>query len=279
MNILNRPTISVSEVLDYVGHDIIKQPIQYQHPKTGQTLYSRHLQVINADTGEELGVNSPSYEVIPHREVLETGLKAVTSEGWDIIQTHYDRGRVYVEAIQRHNTQVIQKDQHIPRLAIHNAYDGTRALSIHYGFYRVICTNGMMAPNNYGSVSIRHTRNAPATFQKWAALAGETDWVNRLRNDYDTLDRPLTRLETENVLKTFLKLSDEKEVHENKNAQSILERAFVGDGQNVKQNPTRYDLFQGVTEHLRDSNKQTYSSQTRIDEEARRAFKILSTLP
>jgi hypothetical protein len=50
--------------------------------------------------------------------------------------------------------------EYLPRINLRNANDGSASFELFAGFYRLICTNGLMVGSNYSSIRIRHSLSA-----------------------------------------------------------------------------------------------------------------------
>jgi hypothetical protein len=61
----------------------------------------------------------------------------------------------------RHSTGLtIGKDGLIPEIILRTAFDGTSAFNVSFGFYRMVCSNGLMVGETVGTESVRHVGNA-----------------------------------------------------------------------------------------------------------------------
>jgi hypothetical protein len=107
-------------------------------------------------------------------------LEVLSDYGWQPVQALQKKPRVkgnviysaHMLAFSNPNMPVIEGEGR-PEVILYNSHDGTSALKVFAGFYRFICSNGIIAGSGFAG-NVRHTKNN--------ALGFETMLV-------DTLDR------------------------------------------------------------------------------------------
>jgi hypothetical protein len=93
---------------------------------------------------------SDRYQVIPSIEVIQE----FQQFGFEIDSVQAAGVRSMEKALhQRHMVRLKQTEKMFngeiqPQVVMYNSYDGTKALEIHIGFYRFVCSNGIIAGTN-----------------------------------------------------------------------------------------------------------------------------------
>lgn len=108
---------------------------------------------------------SDRYTFIPTSAVLE-GLKA---EGFEVFSAGQSRTRIedkrdFTKHVLRLRHQSftgrnIQVGQSVPEIILTNSHDGASGYQLSSGFFRLVCSNGMVVGNATNDVRIRHSGN------------------------------------------------------------------------------------------------------------------------
>lgn len=107
-----------------------------------------HLIVVDTPTGP-LAVNacSKNYELITNRELVTPIYeKLLANHELKVNASHRQFSKFYIDFIMQDKLVKLERDQLIPKVRLTNSYDGSVKYSFTFGFYRVVCSNGMMIP-------------------------------------------------------------------------------------------------------------------------------------
>lgn len=91
---------------------------------------------------------SSTYELINNQELITPVIeKLEAAYDLKIKASVHNYSRFHVDfVIQDHNVGTRKKDDIFPRIRLNNSYDGSMKYSYEFGFYRLVCTNGLTAP-------------------------------------------------------------------------------------------------------------------------------------
>jgi len=153
--------------LNHVKHlfyPVFKVPSIEVSPGYEFTAAQEYAIVVNKD-GVQKVVNhcSDVYEVVPNLRVVTDLLKAF--EGTDIKVTGWAKhdSRFAIDMVFMDKSLSMGKGDDIaPKLRINNSYDGRVKYAFNLGFYRLICSNGMVIPlegfeDKNIDIKMRHT--------------------------------------------------------------------------------------------------------------------------
>ena len=108
-------------------------------------------------------VMSNSYTIFNHEqafEVMDKAVRQIAPEAKSNIQFHKNDGFMKVEynLPEKYNVQVGEGDSLRTRLVGMNSVDGSKCLSFHVDFERLVCANGMKGFNREFSFTRKHSR-------------------------------------------------------------------------------------------------------------------------
>lgn len=114
--------------------------------------------VVRHDTGNVLGIVSTKYELLKHADVVNGFRKALKGEEYvETIKVAKNGAQLYATySMPRHQVEVRKGDLISMQFIVKNSYDGTNALHIMLGAFRIVCTNGMMIGKRFFSFSQKH---------------------------------------------------------------------------------------------------------------------------
>jgi len=95
-------------------------------------------------------------EIFP---LVEPGL---TDAGFDFKKKIkiVDGAKFYVDYVIMERMKTLSVNDVFPKLCISNSYDGSTKFRKEFGFYKLLCSNGLSRPTeNISSVSFKHTKN------------------------------------------------------------------------------------------------------------------------
>lgn len=111
----------------------------------------------------------PRYLYVPTIQPLQ----ALLDTGWGVYEASQQRARAadrdpYTKHMLRlrklehfDNTQTLREG--VPEVILINAHDGTAAYHLRAGFFRFVCSNGLIVGNNVAGFKIRHTITSQTT--------------------------------------------------------------------------------------------------------------------
>lgn len=131
--------------------------------------YRNRFCIFNSDRSQLINVVSPRYQLIPHRELLETVEEAMTEEFGECpvpkVRSVNGSARIRAEiAIPGGKPLPIRPmadgkiDKVKPHVRVLNSYDSTWPFSIGLGAYRLVCSNGMVIGQRFGGYDSKHYR-------------------------------------------------------------------------------------------------------------------------
>ena len=113
----------------------------------------------------------PRYLYVPTIQPLETLL----DNGWGVYEASQQRSRsadrdpytkhmLRLRKLEDFNTNSWKGDG-VPEVVMINAHDGTAAYHLHAGYFRFICSNGMMVGTKMAGFKVRHTVSAQTNLE------------------------------------------------------------------------------------------------------------------
>ena len=120
----------------------------------------------DAPTGwREVGVVSPSYLLVPNAEVRDMAQDVADASGlhWAEDRTFFDGKRFVYGLVADPETvyaEVAPGDVLGVGLMFENSYDGSRKLGASLYVQRLVCANGMLAPEHLARVRFTHSRGS-----------------------------------------------------------------------------------------------------------------------
>ena len=225
---------------------------------------SNYLAVINEQTQQVLGVNSPNYKVCQNKDLfnsVETALidtlgyepDKVSMKSWmknngqSIIQ-HYDLTDSITDITET------EGDSLIPRIRVTNSYDGTLPVSVRIDTLRLLCKNGMVGFKPISEFTLRHMGNDFDAMQDtiYSRIESGLNMAKERMDNYK--DWSTTRLEVrkEDFIKVGSKILDkwvdnEQKTHRAEGIWELIERE-----QRIYESydPTVWNLYNGLTEYI-----------------------------
>lgn len=181
-------------------------PVRLEDGGSGDDI-KRKKAVVRQDTGAVLGIVSDQYRLLEHKDVIESFRTAL--EGVDYTEKiSVARDGAQLFASYRLNSELIevQKGDLVSlQFIVKNSYDGTNALQILLGAYRLVCTNGMVIGKQFFTFSQKHIGEDVSV-----KIGTIQDKVEMLRGQFvDTLPHLQLLSRTDMVLPSDELFSDE----------------------------------------------------------------------
>ena len=105
---------------------------------------------------------SSRYGFVSTREVLQ-GLEHSGFQVVKAVQHRVREGFIAEHARHvlrlRHESARLELGEYVPEVVILNSHDGSSAYQISVGLFRLVCLNGLVVGNPWGSVRVRHTKH------------------------------------------------------------------------------------------------------------------------
>ena len=97
---------------------------------------------------------SSKYSFVPTEKVLEKFI----DQGWDVSSVRQvGRGLHSAHEVRMSNTELPQVGDSLVQAIVRNSHDGTKALTVGAGLYRLVCSNGLTVPTSVArEFTIRH---------------------------------------------------------------------------------------------------------------------------
>lgn len=183
------------------------------------TLFSPHLDhwIITQTKQGPMVVNacSKNYELIPNKELIMPVYNRIATEhDIKLVVRQFGHSKFYVDFIFLDSkASVMKKDTIYPRVRLNNSYDGSVKYSYDYGFYRLVCENGLMVPEKgaeYRQMKLMHTPRAgdgralELTLESVESFLG--DWKKLLKQYDPLLER---KLKMDEALKRMEEIREE----------------------------------------------------------------------
>jgi len=124
---------------------------------------SGHSAITNVETKEVSAVMSGRYTIFNHEEahqIIEEAAKNLCPEVKGNVDFYKNDGfmKVTYNLPEQYNVQVAEGDSLRTRLVGMNSVDGSKSLSFHVDFERLVCTNGMVGFSREFSFSRKHSK-------------------------------------------------------------------------------------------------------------------------
>jgi hypothetical protein len=132
----------------------------------------------------------PRYRYVPTSQPLQALLDA----GWGVWETRQQRSRSQDRDPYTKHMLRLRKLQHFtttgegaPEIVLVNAHDGTAAYSMHAGYFRFICSNGLMVGQMIAAHRIVHTVSSKTTDEILAS--SEELLTNKFPQMFEHIDK------------------------------------------------------------------------------------------
>jgi hypothetical protein len=127
--------------------------------------YSVRIEDPSDSTGwKECGIVSQDYCLVPNADVRDLALSIADRAGgdWQIDKEHFDGKRFTLSLLSKTSAVREVKLNDPVGFGLHfvNSYDGSARLSAQMVVWRLVCTNGMLAPKMFKSVRFKHDNSA-----------------------------------------------------------------------------------------------------------------------
>jgi hypothetical protein len=128
--------------------------------------------IVTSSNSRVLGIVSRSYRLVTNREALDLGLQCCRivfpethPSEWNVMAVDAPETAGHCRIDFRHNSTALdfsfppeQPDVFGPFIRVTNSYNTLRALAFDIGFFRKVCTNGLIAPDSIIQFKFTHQR-------------------------------------------------------------------------------------------------------------------------
>lgn len=199
-------TIRIKAGLDY---DVIKTPVQYEHEHLTQVLLNGATKTLRtskdkcilyrSDTGDDLSVVSPKYQVVQPKEVIDFYRDLTEQYGFELEVVGALKGgrKVWALANTRNAFQLRDNDAVKGYLLLATSYDGTMATQARFTSIRVVCNNTLTLADSEGraEVTVPHSTKFDASKVKLDLKIGDA-WEQFRQQSEVMSSRIISREET-----------------------------------------------------------------------------------
>ena len=108
---------------------------------------TKYRYVMRNDTNEILSIVTKDYQLVENEKLVEAIMPSIDSFGGKLIECKLfgDGSRVqYRFQFPDKKITILDQDDLIPEVVIKNSYDGSTAITVMAGAFRLVCTNGMV---------------------------------------------------------------------------------------------------------------------------------------
>jgi hypothetical protein len=161
---------TLNETLKTVTLNEILFPVYLNdNPRNTNREYSKVVTGIIDGEEKDLNYCSPRYELIPNNDIFPDIRKILFNHGIEFTETyqHLNHGRFYAQYIiedKRFAYRIGGSNDIVkPQLRVQHSYNGLTKYMISFGYYRVVCSNGLVIPveemKRYNlSITGKHTK-------------------------------------------------------------------------------------------------------------------------
>ncbi|HKZ45539.1 MAG TPA: DUF932 domain-containing protein [archaeon] len=134
------------------------QPVMTLNPTKGSDIIGGRLAVVRQDNGATLGIVSDKYELLRHGQVIDAFRNALSNVNHEEkIQIANEGSSLFATYKLPGKTIEVRKGDLVSlQFVVKNSYNGTNALQIMLGAFRLVCTNGMTIGRQFFSFSQKH---------------------------------------------------------------------------------------------------------------------------
>ena len=134
------------------------------HPATKQS--SKYRYVMNHDTDEILSIVTKDYQLIKNDELVDAIYPTILAQGGKLedVELFGNGARTqYRWRFPNHAVTINEDEDLIPEIVIKNSYDGSTAITVMAGAFRMVCSNGMVVGTIVDYFKNRHLTDIDIT--------------------------------------------------------------------------------------------------------------------
>lgn len=230
--------------------------------------------VVQTSSGPKI-VNtcSKQYELVPNEKIINPLLE--TLEGYDIdfiTSSRFD-ARFSLDVLFKDiKMNVGKKDEIIPKMRMYNSYDGRLKYQFHMGFFRMICSNGMVIPaegfeDKNVTLKMRHTPSLGSYVERTAII----DMIENFKLHSKEYTKPFQALQSNKVgnIEERVKEVIEATRFPSRQAEEVISRIQVEMGELKTNIATDWLVYNGLNFQLNHNTdiKMDVSKKERVDQQ------------
>jgi len=209
-----------------------------------------HCAIVRDDTNTVLSVMGKDYTAFRTDQtfaIADTLMQEKNLKLTRAVET--DGGKRILIELMGKATKQIGKDTVNETFQIVDSFDGSKKFHIRYGFFRLVCTNGLMIGEIQAEVGVRHTKHAQdrlaEALRAYQRAALQMDDI-RIRMEALTQKR-VDKAMVEKFIEGLIGKVDEKSSTRKQNQRNdLIDRFEHGRGNNGQ---TAWDLYNGAVEY------------------------------
>ena len=145
------------------------------------------------DQGKVVQMCAKTYQLVDNEylmgQVYDKMVSVFGRTGFDTEVKSYDDRKFYVKFIVKdHLLPIVKGDDVCPVIEVQNSYDGSIKQRISTGYYRMICTNGLMAFTEAFTADKKHSTNVGKL--KLDPVFKQLEQMEMKAGSFQTTDRP-----------------------------------------------------------------------------------------
>lgn len=231
--------------------------------------------VVVKERNKKLIVNhcSKQYHLVPNAEIIKPLAKIFSEDTIEIVGTERFGSRFSFDILFKEDTiNVGTKDPIIPRLRINNSYDGRVKYSFILGFYRMICSNGMVIPaegfeEHNVEIKMRHTPSLGEYVEEELLTGMIQDFKSGIKN----FSKPYVELQKKKVksLEDIVQDVIDSTKFPSRRGEEVMERIVEEQGQTHTKQLNAWLVYNGFNYQLNHSEdiKMDEHKKERIDQQ------------
>ena len=230
--------------------------------------------VVDTPKGKKI-VNtcSKQYHLVPNREIIEPLVESLEGYNIDFNVTNSKDSRFSLDVLL-HDIQVTvgKKDPIIAKLRMYNSYDGRLKFQFHMGFFRLICSNGMVVPlegfeDKNILLKMRHMPSLGNYVEKNAII----DMVENFKQYAKDFTQPLIELNKSKVgnIEERVKAVIENTKFPSRKVEDVMERIEIEMGELKTDIATDWLIYNGFNYQLNHNSeiKTEAAKKEKIDQQ------------
>lgn len=242
--------LDVDEVLRKINFQVEKQDVYLE----GKKSIDNRKALVRKDTNEVLEIVSDNYKLLENRKVFATPLEVMTKNDYYINRYSINNGgrKTIVELLSNDITTIPGKnnkdkdEEYRGRILFTNSYDKRSSLTMMFGIWRIICSNGAGVPMKDAVQIFRivHLGESSKEFVK-DKIISNIDTYQKTLKEYLIQLKVLSNTKIE--FKSFDKIAEEIKLGEyvTKRIKSIYEESYSATGNLL-------GVFNAITQSYRD---------------------------
>ena len=239
---------TVSEALD--ASNLLFNPVKVP-VMTGTGIdCPNHCAIVRDDTNTVLSVMGSDYTAFNTAQTFAVADILMAQNNLELTRAiETDGGKRIMVEMMGQEERTISRDTVRETYQIIDSFDGSKKFNIRFGFFRLICTNGLMIGEATTQLGVRHTKNAQdrlgEALRTWKRAALQMDQV-RIRME-ELTQKVVDKAMVDKFLNGLVGELTEKTSTRKKHQRTDLEQLFLnGRGNNGK---TAWDLYNGAVEY------------------------------